>query len=79
MSTIIKKIFDQHGGEIGAILSANLTIATNVHQKNEIESKLLEYAYDILYPNEKLNIYLEMYIEKASVVVFRDFNEMPNL
>lgn len=78
MSTFIKKLYDQAGNETGAILSVVFGAPTNIQQKNIIENKLIQYAFDTLYPGEGLNIYRDMYIDTPSITVIRNINNLPD-
>ena len=76
MSTLIKKLYDQNGRETGAILSVVFHAPTNIQQKNIIENRLIQYAFDTLYPGEGLNIYRDMYIDAPSITVIRNINNL---
>lgn len=78
MRTFIKKLYDQNGKETGAILSVVFGAPTNIQQKNIIENRLIQYAFDTLYPGENLNIYREMYIDTPSITVIRNINNLPD-
>ncbi|WMW77314.1 hypothetical protein RF683_07400 [Flavobacterium sp. 20NA77.7] len=78
MSTFIKKLYDQNGKETGAILSVVFGAPTNIQQKNIIENRLIQYAFDTLYPGEGLNIYRDMYIDTPSITVIRNINNLPD-
>jgi hypothetical protein len=78
MSTFIKKLYDQNGRETGAILSVVFGAPTNIQQKNIIENRLIQYAFDTLYPGEGLNIYRDMYIDTPSITVIRNINNLPD-
>lgn len=77
MSTFIKKLYDQNGKETGAILSVVFGAPTNIQQKNIIENRLIQYAFDTLYPGEGLNIYRDMYIDTPSITVIKNINNLP--
>lgn len=78
MRTFIKKLYDQNGNETGAILSVVFGAPTNIQQKNIIENRLIQYAFDMLYPGEGLNIYRDMYIDTPSITVIRNINNLPD-
>lgn len=78
MNTFIKKLYDQNGKETGAILSVVFGAPTNIQQKNIIENRLIQYAFDTLYPGEGLNIYRDMYIDTPSITVIRNINNLPD-
>ncbi len=78
MSTFIKKLYDQNGRETGAILSVVFGAPTDIQQKNIIENRLIQYAFDTLYPGEGLNIYRDMYIDTPSITVIRNINNLPD-
>jgi hypothetical protein len=77
MSTFIKKLYDQNSKETGAILSVVFGAPTNIQQKNIIENRLIQYAFDTLYPCENLNIYRDMYIDTPSITVIRNIDNLP--
>jgi hypothetical protein len=76
MSTFIKKLYDQNGKETGAILSVVFGAPTNIQQKNIFENRLIQYAFDTLYPGESLNIYRDMYIDTPSITVIRNIDNL---
>lgn len=78
MRTFIKKLYDQNGKETGAILSVVFGAPTNIQQKNIIENRLIQYAFNTLYPGEGLNIYRDMYIDTPSITVIRNINYLPD-
>lgn len=78
MSTLIKKLYDQKGRETGAILSVVFLVQTDIQQKNIIENRLIQYAFDRLYPGEGLKIYRDMYIDTPSITVIKNFNNLPD-
>ncbi|MDK2910598.1 MAG: hypothetical protein PWR20_2166 [Bacteroidales bacterium] len=77
MRAFIRRLFDQNGKETGAILSVVFGARTNIQQKNIIENRLIQYAFDALYPCEGLNIYREMYIDTPSITVIKNINNLP--
>lgn len=76
MRVFIKRLFDQNGTETGAILSVVFGAPTTIQQKNIIESRLIQYAFDKLYPGEGLNIYRDMYIDTPSITVIKNINDL---
>lgn len=77
MRVFIKRLFNQNGKETGAILSVVFGEPTNIQQKNIIESRLIQYAFDKLFPGEGLNIYRDMYIDTPSITVIKNINDLP--
>jgi hypothetical protein len=77
MRTYIKKLYDQNGLETGAILSVVFGAPTTIQQKNIIESQLIQFAFNRLYPGESLNIFRDMYIDTPSITVIRKINDLP--
>lgn len=77
MRVFIRRLFDQNGKETGAILSVVFGAPTNIQQKNVIESQLIQYAFNTLYPGEGLNIYRDMYIDTPSITVIKNINNLP--
>jgi len=78
MNTFIKKLYDQNGKETGAILNVVFGSPANIQQKNIIENRLSQYAFDTLYPGEGLNIYRDMYIDTPSITVIRNIDNLPD-
>jgi len=76
MRVLIKKLHNNNGVETGAILSAFVGQATNVHQKIAIENKLIDYAFSHLYPEQGINIYRDMYPDTPSITVIKDINNL---
>ena len=54
MKIYIRRLYDQNGQETGAILSVIFGAPTNIQQKNIIENRLIQYAFDQLYPGVRL-------------------------
>jgi len=77
MKVYIRRLYDQNGQETGAILSVIFGAPTNIQQKNIIENRLIQYAFDQLYPGEGLNIYRDMYIDTPSITVIKNINNLP--
>lgn len=77
MRIFIRRLFDQNNNETGAILSVVFGAPTNIKQKNIIENRLIQYAFDTLYPGEGLNIYRDMYIDTPSITVIKNINNLP--
>lgn len=77
MRVFIHRLFNQNGNETGAILSVTFDAPTNIQQKNSIENRLIQYAFDQLYPSEGLNIYRDMYIDTPSITVIKNINNLP--
>ena len=65
--------------ETGAILNGTPNTPLNAGQKSIIESHLEQYAMNVLYPNEALNIYKDIHNNTASLVVIRDVNNIPGI
>lgn len=76
MKVYIKRIYNQFGEETGAILSAEFPTQTTLHQKYIIETRLIDYAFTILYPGQGLNIFKDMYIDTPSVTIIRNINTL---
>jgi len=76
MKVFIKRLFDKNGTETGAILNVVFGEPTAIQQKNIIESRLIQYAFDKLYPGEGLNIYRDMYIDTPSTTVIKNINDL---
>ena len=76
MKVFIKRFYTQNGQETGALISVIFGKATNIQQKNIIENKLIQYAFDQLYPGEAISIYRDMYIDTPSITVIKDINNL---
>lgn len=77
MSVTIKKLYNGQGQETGAILCAIFGAAITLQQKISVEGELINYAFNILYPGQGINIYREMHHDKASIVVIKNINDLP--
>lgn len=77
MRIFIRRLFDQNNKETGAIISVIFGAPTDIQQKNIIENRLIQYAFDTLYPGEGLNIYRDMYIDTPSITVIKNINNLP--
>jgi hypothetical protein len=79
MRILIKKLnHSATGQETGAILTADVDVATSLQQKLACEALLSDYAFTVLYPNQGLNIYQNEYVDTPSIVVIRDINSLPD-
>lgn len=78
MNARIKKLYDNEGNETGAILCFEFGAPTNIQQKSIIENKLIQYAFDTLYPGEGLNIYRDIYFDTPSITVIRSVDNLPS-
>jgi len=76
MKVYVRKIYNQKGEETGAVLSASFPAPTTLHQKYNIENRLIDYAFTTLYPRQGLNIYRDMYVDTPSITVIRDINDL---
>jgi hypothetical protein len=79
MKVFIKRLYNQNGQETGALISVIFGTPTNIQQKNIIENKLIQYAFDQLYPGEAINIYRDMYIDTPSITVIKNINSLPDV
>ena len=78
MRVFIKKLYNQVGQETGATISVVFGQPTNLQQKTLIENRLVQYAFDTLYPGEGLNIYRDMYIDTPAITVIKNINNLPD-
>ena len=76
MTVNVKRLFNQKNEETGATLSVSAGGPTNVQQKYAIESKLIQYGFDQLYPGEGLNIFRDMYFDTPSVTIIKKLSEI---
>ena len=74
----IKKIYNQEGMEIGAIIFAILHTPIDIQQKTNIENYLKQHAFNVLYPGEGINIYSDIHVDTASITVIRNINQLPD-
>lgn len=77
MRVVIRKIFNDRGTETGSILTAHAERQTNLQEKYNIENRLIQYAFDQLYPGQGLNVYRDMYVDTPSVTIIRGINDLP--
>jgi hypothetical protein len=77
MRVVIRKIFNDRGIETGSILTAHAERQTNLQEKYAIENRLIQYAFDQLYPGQGLNIYRDMYVDTPSVTIIKGINDLP--
>lgn len=74
----IKKIYNELGAETGVIITAITPTSINVYNKKSIEKIMENYAYNVLYPYEGLNIYSNTYDDTASITVIKGINTLPS-
>ncbi len=74
----IKKIYDKQGEETGAIISAMTSSKVDINEKKKIEKIIENYAFDVLYPNEGLSIYSNIYSDTVSITIIKDINDIPS-
>jgi hypothetical protein len=77
MKVIVRKICNEKGIETGSILTAQAERQTNLQEKYAIENRLIQFAFDQLYPGQGLNIYRDMYVDTPSVTIIKGINELP--
>lgn len=73
----IRKVFNQKGNETGSVISAMTNVMINREEKLRIEKILEHYAFQVLYPNEGINIFSSIHNDTASISVIRDINNLP--
>lgn len=78
MKISIRRLFSQNGNETGANLSVVFGGPTNIEQKEQIESNLIQFAFEVLYPGEILNIYKEINEDTPSITVIKNINNLPD-
>lgn len=78
LKLIIRKLFDQNGNEIGAIITAFIPFPINLYEKNIIERHLELYAFNNLYPSTGLNLFKEIHDDTASLTIIRGINNLPS-
>ena len=76
MNIIIREIFNSNGKVTGAILIAVFNGATTVQQKFNLESRMIDYAFNVLYPNQGINIYREINSDTPSITVIKEINNL---
>jgi hypothetical protein len=76
MNVLIQRIYNQNNQETGAILSVEAGTATTIKQKNFIESQLVQYAFEQLYPEQGLHIYREMHVDLPSITVIKNIADL---
>ena len=78
MRIIIQKLYNQNGQETGSILSAILPYPVTLQIKNQVESQLIQYAHNVLYPNIGINIYSEIHNDTIAITVIKNINDLPD-
>ena len=78
MKVIIKRIYDSKKKEIGANISAIFGKPTTNKEKIEIERKLIDLAFDTLYPRQGLVIYRDIYVDSPAITVITNINDLPS-
>ena len=76
MNIIIREIFNRNGKVTGAILIAVFNGATTVQQKFNLESIMIDYAFNVLYPKQGINIYREINSDTPSITVIKEINNL---
>ena len=76
MNIIIREIFNSNGKVTGAILIAVFNGATTVQQKFNLESIMIDYAFNVLYPKQGINIYREINSDTPSITVIKEINNL---
>jgi len=72
-----KKIYSKNGYEIGTVVSAMTDKMVDSKYKKRIEEKIIRYAFTHIYKNEGLKFYSENYEDTISLVILKNFNELP--
>jgi len=67
----IRKLYNNRNIEVGVNIIPNITIPTNQTQKNIIIQQLKDVAYNLLYPDEGLNIYIHEETDTPWITVLR--------
>ncbi|GAB3915405.1 hypothetical protein [Mucilaginibacter boryungensis] len=75
----IKKIFDQDRRQTGVIISAITSSAIGRVEKKRLEEMMEQYSFNVLFPNEGLNVFSNTYSDTASIVVITGINSLPNV
>jgi|GEM_PF-922466 len=73
----IKKIYDKNANETGAIISALTNKRIDKLEKQNIENRIKNYAFTVLYPREGLNIYSDVNSDTASITAIKGINNLP--
>ena len=76
MKISLSKFFDQHGREVGAVLTAGVKGPRSEAVKFQIERKLLDYASKKLYPDGYS--FVSTIIGFPSVTVIKNVQFLPN-
>jgi len=79
MKVVIKRIQNPINNEqAGAVLTAIPEVSINSRQKANIENRLIQFAFDNLYPGEGLNLYREVHSDTPSIVIIKNIGELPH-
>lgn len=73
----IQKLYNDKKEETGSIIHAMTTIRVDEEKKKDIEHIMSQYAYDVLYPSEGINIYSNFHSDTASIIVVKGINSLP--
>jgi hypothetical protein len=76
MRIIIRRIYSLGGVETGAVLTAIFARPTDIQEKFFIETRLIDYAFNVLYPNRGLDIFRDMYADTPSITAVIGVNEL---
>jgi hypothetical protein len=79
MKVTIKKLHNDKGVELGAIVSAFPEKRITPYEKTQIESKLYHYIFDEIYNSKPLHIYSEYHQDGAALVALLDINNLPSV
>ncbi len=75
----IRKIFNHRNEETGSIISALTENHVNSESKEIIEKRMMRYAFQVLYPEEGLNMYSSVYNDTASITAIKKINDLPSI
>lgn len=79
MNITIKKLFNKEGQEIGAILRTIHNRPVDTQQKHFMESQLIQYGFDNLYPEEGLSIFRDLYVDTPSVALIKNIEGLSEI
>ncbi len=72
-----KKVYSKNGMEIGTVVSAMTDNRVDSKYKKRIEEKIISYAFTHIYKNEGLKFYSENYDDTISLIILKNFNDLP--
>ena len=77
MKVFLNRLYDKHQKERGAYFWGYEGEEPSLKEKLINENKVIDYAINVLYPNEDLNIFKDIYPERHSILITKGIDEIP--